>query len=51
MLSGEEIETNVRTSTRELVIYLVFLTLLVTGLIFFLFRPRKIHCIEKNYAA
>ena len=31
MQSGEEIETTVRTSTRELAIYLVFLTVLVIG--------------------
>ena len=31
MLSGEERETNVRTSTRELAIYILFLTVLVIG--------------------
>ena len=31
MLSGEEIVTNVRTSTRELAIYILFLTILVIG--------------------
>ena len=31
MLSGEEVVTNVRTSTRELAIYILFLTILVIG--------------------
>lgn len=39
MLSGEEREVNVRTSTRELAIYLVFLTILVIGnAIYLLFK-------------
>ena len=35
MLSGEERETNVRTSTRELAIYILFLTVLVIGNYFY----------------
>ena len=38
MLSGEERETNVRTSTRELAIYILFLTVLVIGNTKLLFR-------------
>ena len=43
MLSGEEIVTNVRTSTRELAIYILFLTILVIGKwsIYCFFLPRN----------